>query len=270
MTSEWDLPAVWYIDLWPAADPMVISTEVEDMNHIQVFKPLPQHPSSDDFMAPMIGRNVVATANGPTWKMLRNAMNPSFASGHIKHLSKVIVEEVTTFRATLQQLAKQGKPFDLETKGAEVIFDVIARIVYNFPLEAQRKGSQTLSDLRELVHLVEQSFSLNPLNKLKVWMRRDKLSKRLDASIRKVVADRYQILKHEGVVPNRKDPYSTLDLMLREQLMQGKELKEIDREFDQLLITNIKGLLLGGHGTTNDTLCVSHSHTHLPRIRRMS
>ena len=42
------------------------------MNYIQVFKPLAQHQMSDDFMAPMIGRNVIATANGEVWKRLRN------------------------------------------------------------------------------------------------------------------------------------------------------------------------------------------------------
>ena len=51
---------------------MVCLTELDDMNYIQVFKPLAQHQMSDDFMAPMIGRNVIATANGEVWKRLRN------------------------------------------------------------------------------------------------------------------------------------------------------------------------------------------------------
>ena len=67
-------------------------------------------------------------------------MNPSFASGHVKNLSTVIIEEVTTFRGTLRKLAAEGKPFDMETKGAELIFDVIARIVYNFDMELSRQS----------------------------------------------------------------------------------------------------------------------------------
>jgi hypothetical protein len=31
-----------------------------------------QHFAADDFMAPVVGRNVIATANGKTWKLLRN------------------------------------------------------------------------------------------------------------------------------------------------------------------------------------------------------
>ncbi|KIW04430.1 uncharacterized protein PV09_04700 [Verruconis gallopava] len=251
----YDLPPVFYMDLWPAADPMVLLTEVEDMNYVQVLKPLQQHPSSNDFLAPMVGRDVVAVVNGPTWKMLRNAMNPSFAPGHVKNLSGIIIEECLTFRSTLSKLARAGRPFDMEVKGAELIFDIIARIVFNFPLAAQKRGSQTLSDLRELVHLVEAGFSMNPLDRLRAWWRRGAVTQRLNSEVKAKILERYQMLREQKVVPSRKDPYSTLDLMLREQLMREEELKDLDLEFDRLLLSNIKGLLLGGHGTTNDTLC---------------
>lgn len=164
-------------------------------------------------------------------------MNPSFAPGHVKNLSAVIVEECMTFRETLRKLAKEGKPFDMEVKGAELIFDVIARIVYNFPLEAQKRGSQTLSDLRELVHLVEAGFSMNPMDKIRAWLRKGKVMNRVNAAVREKIMERYEVLKNDKVVPSRKDPYSTLDLMLREQLMEGKSFKEIDPEFEKLLIT---------------------------------
>ena len=118
-------------------------------------------------------------------------MNPSFASGHVKNLSAIIVEECTTFRETLRRLAQEGKPFDMEVKGAELIFDVIARIIYNFPLEAQKKGSQTLSDLRELVHLVEAGFSMNPMDKIKAWMRKGEVSTRLDTAVRQKIIERF-------------------------------------------------------------------------------
>lgn len=72
MTREYDLPSVFYIDLWPVADPMVCLTEVEDMNYVQVLKPLNQHQSADDFLGAIVGHNVVATANGAVWKGLRN------------------------------------------------------------------------------------------------------------------------------------------------------------------------------------------------------
>jgi cytochrome P450 len=201
---------------------------------------------------------------------MAKAMNPSFASSHVKNLSTIIIEECLTFRSTLRKLAQSGQPFDMEAKGAELIFDVIARIIYNQPLSAQKSGSQTLSDLRELVHLVEAGLSMNPLVKVKAWWRRKVVKERVDRAVKRKIHERYEVLRSEGVVPSRKDPSSTLDLMLREQLMnaEGKGVKEIDAEFEKLLVTNIKGLLLGGHGTTNDTLSVSPCETCALRSSR--
>ena len=76
--------------------------------------------------------------------------------------------------------------------------------------------------------------------------------------------------------------FSILDLMLREHLQEEKaqsketSARNLDPEYMELLVTkyahfpfgfttlvltlhvhSIKGLLLGGHGTTTDTLCVS-------------
>jgi len=63
------------------------------------------------------------------------------------------------------------------------------------------------------------------------------------------------------VVVSRKDPSSILDLMLREYVQgeeeakRGRGLEGLPAAEVELLLTNIKGLLLGGHGTTTDTLC---------------
>lgn len=237
LSRKYNLPPVFYIDLWPAADPMVVLCDVEAMNYVQVLKPLHQHPSVDDFLAPMIGHNVIAAANGPTWKMLRNAMNPSFAPAHVKGLSGVIVEECLTFRETLSKLARTGEVFNMEDIGAALIFDVISRIVFNFPLEAQKKGSQALDDLRELVRLTEAGMSLNPLDKVRVWWRRGAVKKRLNREVRSKILERYELLREEKVVPSRKDPYSTLDLMLREQLMHSEGVRDLDTGFEELLLS---------------------------------
>jgi cytochrome P450 len=164
-------------------------------------------------------------------------MNPSFAPTHVKSLSGIIVDECLTFRDTLSNLASTGEVFNMEDKGAELIFDVIARIVFNFPLEAQKKGSQTLSDLRELVSLTEARMSFNPLDKFKIWWRRGAITKRLNQEIKTKITERYEMLRNEKVVPSRKAPYSTLDLMLREQLMQSDGVKNIDPEFEALLLS---------------------------------
>lgn len=60
------------------------------MNYVQVLKPLHQHPSADDFMAPTVDKNVVAVANGGTWKMLRNVRIPIACSSATRKIRQYL------------------------------------------------------------------------------------------------------------------------------------------------------------------------------------
>lgn len=194
-------------------------------------------------MAPIVGRDNIATSNGKTWKMLHNAMAPAFAPSHVKNLITVITEEVLIFRERLDKLASSGEVFSMEKFGAELIFDVIARIVFHFPLHAQTQGSQYLNDLREMVHLVDTQFSFNPFVKIKAWVRRGAILKRLHSSILNQIMERQLLLLEEGIVPQKKDPYSILDLMLREHIQEqgsdykGKKATQLTSEYLELLVT---------------------------------
>lgn len=55
--------------------------------------------------------------------------------------------------------------------------------------------------------------------------------------------ERFDLLRREKIVPSRKDPFSILDLMLREQLQQespqsgADQKRELSRDYLELLIT---------------------------------
>src|ERR1019366_9232803 len=99
---------------------------------------------------------------------------------------------------TLDEYARTGEVFSMEEASAKLIFDVIARIVFNFPLHAQTQGSQYLNDLREMVKLMEAQFSFNPLVKLKAFFRRRTILNRLHPSIKNRIMERYRLLNDEG------------------------------------------------------------------------
>jgi len=241
--QKYNLKGIFYMDLWPVAEPQVVITDIDLMDQVHVKRAYAQHKMSDDFMSTIIGRNTIATANGKIWKMLHSSMAPAFASSHIKNLVTVITEETLIFRSTLNDLAKTGEVFSMEETSAKLIFDVIARIVFHFPLHAQTQGSQYLSDLREMVHLVESQLSFNPLVKIKAFFKRQATMKRLHDSILKQILERYRLLNDEKIVPQKKDPYSILDLMLRDHVQQqgpdvnGAKTGKLAADYLELLIT---------------------------------
>src|SRR5205807_572366 len=161
------------------------------------------------------------------------AMAPAFAPAHVKNLVPVMTEEVLIFQNTIDEYAKTGEAFSLEEEAAKLIFDVIARIVFHFPLHAQTQGSQYLNDLREMVTLVDSQFSFNPLVKIRSMLRKRTILGRLHSSIRKQIMERYRLLKDERIVPQKRNPYSVLDLMLREHVQEdgGTETGTLASEY---------------------------------------
>lgn len=230
------------MDLWPLSDSMVVITDIDLMDQVHVKRAFPQHRVSGDLMEGLVGRDNVASANGKTWKMLHNAMAPAFAPGHIKNLVTVMTEEGLTFRDRLAELAKTREVFSLEEESAKLIFDVIARIVFHFTLNAQTEGSEYLNDFRQLMDMMTESLSMNPLTKVKIFFKRQLIMRRLNASVKQQIVKRYDILQEEGVVPEKKNPYSILDLMLRdyvgpeESSGKGQAVKELSKEWMRLLL----------------------------------
>lgn len=243
IAQKYGLKGIFYLDLWPVAESQVVVTDVELMDQVHVKRAFPQHKISDDYMAPIIGRNNIATANGRVWKFLHNAIAPALAPSHVKNLLSVMTEEIMTFRETLDRLADTGEVFSMEDISGKLIFDIIARVIFHFPLHAQTQGSPYLTDLREMVRLTEAQFSFNPLAKIKTLFQKRSILKRLHSSISSQIMARYRLLKEDKIVPSKKDPYSVLDLMLREHVQQGgPELKEekfenLTSDYIELLIT---------------------------------
>jgi cytochrome P450 len=242
IAQKYDLKGIFYLDLWPIADSQVILTDPELMNHVTLTKPLPMHPMADDFLAPIVGRNSIATSNGPVWKRTHNAMAPAFSWSHIRTLTGMIADETMLFRGTLDRLSRSGETFSLEETAGRLIFDVIARIVFNFSLHAQTRGSSYLDDLREMIKLAEAQLSWSPFVKVKTFFRRQIILRRLHSSITRQIKERLRLLRSEGVVPSRKDPYSILDLMLREKLredspqLKGRSAEDLAPEYLNFLL----------------------------------
>jgi hypothetical protein len=65
IARQYNLPAIWYLDLWPLADSFVIVT---DPSLIRQATALPKHGLVDNFLSSMVGRKTIVAADGPLWK----------------------------------------------------------------------------------------------------------------------------------------------------------------------------------------------------------
>lgn len=224
IARQYSLQGLWYLDLWPFAPGCVVFNDPDLHEEVTVENPLPVHRIADSVIAPIVGKGAIVTNNGALWKKLHRMMAPAFSWKHVRNMTCIIVEECELFDKTLEKRAGTGAPFSMLDLTSKLIFDIMARTVFNARVHAQTTGSQYLTDLHEMIHLAEGRLTdpmvaYNPVKRLKVWWKKRQISKTLDASFKDLVNQRLNLLREQQVAPSRRDPSSILDLMLREHVM---------------------------------------------------
>ncbi|KAF1813453.1 cytochrome P450 [Eremomyces bilateralis CBS 781.70] len=261
IAQKYNLCGLYYMDLWPLGPAQLILVSPETAHQVTVLKSLPKHKMESEFLGPLIKENNIATSNNPLWKHLHNMLAPTFAPAHIKNQVSVMVEEFLHFRDTLGRLADSGEVFRLEDHTAAAVFDIIGRITFNERLHAQAGGSEYLRNLRVMMaNFIATNQTWNPVKKFTAKRALRNVRRKVDQSLGRTVKERHRLLRDSKVVPTKKDPYSILDLFLRDKLKECQEKGlpdsvELDPEFVDLAVQNLKALLIGGQGTTTSTIC---------------
>ena len=242
LARKHDLPGIFYIDIWPAGNAFCVITDPKLQDEVTVVHPQPISPLADQFLRPILGPRVISTAVGDVWKKVHAGMAPAFSWNSIRGVTGLMVDEGITFRKALDNKAKTGETFSMESLAGLLFFEITTRIVFNTTLDAQTKGSLYLDNLLEMVSLAEGELDLstriNPWKQIYRRWRRSKVLSMLHPRIKKTITDRYNLLKADKIVPSRKNPYSLLDLMLREYLQE----QAVDGE-DQLPDEELQMLL---------------------------
>lgn len=162
------------------------------------------------------------------------------------------------FRSIISEKAQSGEVFRLEDLTQHLTFDVIGTATFGRSLDAQTKGSVALQHFEDMCRAFMKSReSFNIIRNFFVNRKRDASRKKLDAVIAKLVKERFDKLQREKIDLTAKRGLGIMDLILRdymEQLRQG-EKEDLDPDFLESAITQVKTLLIAGTGTSSDTVC---------------
>jgi len=114
--EKYNLDDYYYIDVWPAANPLLISTHpaISDQFTVGERSAL-KDPQVQKFLLPVGGANNLVTDDGQKWKTWRKAFNPGFSLTHLMTIVPDMVDMISTFHELMDQKVKEGKVFRLET-----------------------------------------------------------------------------------------------------------------------------------------------------------
>ena len=277
LSKKYDLPGLWYLDLWPIGPQQLIITDPDLALYMTVTKNHPKHPMEAIFVDPVVGVGNIVTINGPKWKTIHNMLAPAFAIANIKNMVPMIAEEVMTFRSILHRLADSGDVFSLDDTCSNLTFDIMGKVIFGQSFDAQTKGSKALRNYHDICHAFSiERDAWNPITARAQRRKRLAATKQLDGVLEKMILDRFQSIQRENLDVSKKRGLSVVDLVLRERIeevrkSEGGSTSALDAGFLALALTQIKTLLLGGMwdssasristygdlgtGTTVDTIC---------------
>jgi cytochrome P450 len=86
IAHKYNLPGVFYIDLWPMSWGQVIVLDPDVAQYMTVTKNHPKHVVEVQSIDPLIGTGNVVTTDGARWKYLHKMLSPAFA---VQHISKM-------------------------------------------------------------------------------------------------------------------------------------------------------------------------------------
>ncbi|KAL9948204.1 hypothetical protein D7B24_009225 [Verticillium nonalfalfae] len=254
MSHKFALPGIFYIDTWPFMEPQMVITDPDAAMQVLSVSSYPKHPTIENFLRPFTGKDSIAASNGERWKANHRMVGSGFTPTYVKPMLGMIAEQVLVFHARLRALARDDDAaFSMEEESAKMVFDVVGKIVFGYSLEAQREGSPLLHDLRASISPATTVLgSWNPLTRRRAQAELEALRRRVHDTLAASMTERHKTFLDEKALPSRRQARSIMDRIVLDRI-QALPGVPLDERFFEDAVTNLKALLLGGHGTTTDT-----------------
>jgi cytochrome P450 len=254
--KKYNLPAVFYLDLWPASYPMMIIHDPGVANQITVTKSMPKHEVNHRYISPLVGHQSVVILEGPDWRRVRSIINPGFSPVYLATLMPILTKHVGRFTQKLTTAADSGGLVLLQDYLLSLTFDVICEVVLGVDSDSQRQYNALAYHYGKAAKATSvTSTTLNLPKKYYLRLLQWHHGRQQSLIIADIVKQRWV---SQAKIDKRK-PKAAIDLFL--EAYRSSESEKVinsapweDTGFMEILVDNTRSLLLGGHDTTSSAL----------------
>ena len=271
--QKYNMPGVFYLDMWPASYPIMMIHDPGVANQITVTQSLPKHPVNARFLGPLAGKKSIVLVEGAEWKTIRSTILPGFAPQYLSTLQPIINKHIGRFKEKLSSFVAGGESFPLQDPLISLAIDLISEIVLGFDLNSQKSD---YPEPGELAYHFRKANSWAGSSIEFLWFQISKIPKwyhtrHQDRLIIAMMKERYT------KVSKAERGRAAIDLFLQayeNDTLRGSQSGSAmdDPAFMEIAVDNVKSLLLGGHDTTASTTCytialLSQNRDSLAKLR---
>ncbi|RAL10034.1 cytochrome P450 [Aspergillus homomorphus CBS 101889] len=260
IAHKYDLKGIFYLDLWPFGPSQMILVDPDAAELVTTIDNYPLHDEVARYLTPLLGEDAIGAADGEKWKMLHQILVPAFRPSNIKAAAPIIAEQVSKLLSpALTAHAQTGEVFSMEKYAAQLVFGISSMVILGDNVSKE----EATHLLKSLNHIVDYATTLtlttavNPLTKANKWWKKRAATQQMDLFLQRFVTNRFAQIA-EGKIGRDGTNLTMLDTILsnaRGTQCEAHDPTALKPAFLRIVIDNLKGLLLGGFGTTADTLC---------------
>ncbi|KAL9480173.1 hypothetical protein ACSS6W_004959 [Trichoderma asperelloides] len=243
---DYNLPDIFYLDLWPLGPQFMILAAPEACAIPTTENTFDQHDVVTDFFNRGVGTGFIEATNGALWKHLHRTLAPGLTPSIVKGYYPTIVEEAVAIRRRFWGIAKSGEVADIRHELGHFPFNVMGKVLLDETLSVQiYEDICAAFDAQTAVNRTD-----NPFTKWRLGKDVRRKWKSIETALEPKIRARFTALQQQDVVPTKSGATSLLDRMMLSEVQNGRSLGQ---DLMQLMLDNAKGLLLAGFGTTADT-----------------
>jgi cytochrome P450 len=138
LAKEFGFPGLYYIDLFPFFQSMVVCTDPAVVAQTESVR---RDPWALTFMRGLVGTKSLFSTTGQEWKAQRSWFLPAFSLSNIITLVPGMVEEVLVFKEKLTKLAVSGETFSMGDAATRLTVDLIARSAIGARFQSQSQDN---------------------------------------------------------------------------------------------------------------------------------
>ena len=265
MSQKYNLPGIFYLDLWPVAPSICVVTDPDVALYLTVTRNHEKHAEEIRAIDPMIGKGNIVTAEGARWKKMHKMLAPAFAVMHVTNMRAMVAGNVMEFRAILKKLAETDEAFEFEKYVERLTLDVVGTATFGHSLGAQAMGHGSSvmrhwEDMSRANMQTREGWRIDFVRNYLAYRKREAAKKKLDAVLTELVEKRFDYVQKNDVSLEKRKDSIIMDLILQEHLQEvpHNSEKRMAPEFLEDLLIQIRTLVVGGTGTTTDTVCFAY------------
>jgi cytochrome P450 len=129
LQREYDLPGIFYLDLYPLSNPLLIDSDPSVSSQLSQADKFVPPSALMDSIGLLIGRHSIFTSSGKEWRRLRLMFSSGFSLIHVTTLVPQLVDDMLVFQKLLAARAKTGHVFRMNDMTTYLALDMIGKIM---------------------------------------------------------------------------------------------------------------------------------------------